>query len=93
MYQRLLDFKRAHGHTVVPYGYQNDKSLSLWVSTQRREYKQKSWYGANRTIKEDRKMRLEEIGFVWDAKVRQDIAELSVASQEHPGDSVIRVAV
>jgi hypothetical protein len=93
MYQRLLDFKRAHGHTVVPYGYDNDKSLSLWVSTQRREYNQKSWYGANRSIKEDRKMRLEDIGFVWDANVGQNKAEPSIAAQEQPGDPVIRVAV
>jgi Helicase associated domain len=84
MYQRLVDFKRFHGHTEVPYGYKDDKSLGLWVSTNRREYNQKSWYGANRSIREDRKKKLEDIGFVWNAYLERE-ASVSNDSEDQPG--------
>ncbi len=66
MFQRLLEFKHENGHAVVPHKYEKDRALALWVSTQRREYNKKSWYGANRTMREDRRERLDAIGFVWD---------------------------
>eukprot|EP00429_Kryptoperidinium_foliaceum_P000439 CAMPEP_0176007712 /NCGR_PEP_ID=MMETSP0120_2-20121206/3372_1 /TAXON_ID=160619 /ORGANISM="Kryptoperidinium foliaceum, Strain CCMP 1326" /LENGTH=224 /DNA_ID=CAMNT_0017340477 /DNA_START=88 /DNA_END=759 /DNA_ORIENTATION=+ len=65
MYQRLLGFKKEYGHVDVPYYYEKDKALALWVTTQRREYKSKSWYGDDRSIRDDRKSRLEDVGFVW----------------------------
>ena len=66
MFQRLLEFKEEHGHVVVPHAYKKDHTLALWVSTQRREYNKKSWYGEERSMREDRKDRLDGIGFVWD---------------------------
>lgn len=64
MFQRLVEFKEKHGHACVPYMHE-DKSLALWVTTQRREFSGKSWYGADRQIREERKNRLDAIGFVW----------------------------
>ena len=92
MYQRLLDFKRKHGHTQVPHSYE-DKSLVLWVTTQRREYNQKSWYGTNRSMREDRKKRLEEIGFVWEAFVRQENPRSTDVRQENPRRTDVGMAV
>ena len=65
MYQKLVQFKECHGHTCVPHNYEPDPSLGLWVSTQRREYNQKSWYHTKRSIQSDRKEKLDLIGFVW----------------------------
>lgn len=39
MFARLCEFKRIHGHCLVPNRYINDPSLGAWVSTQRRHYK------------------------------------------------------
>ena len=68
MYVCMSAFKEEHKHCNVPYVYE-DRSLAMWVTTQRREFNQKSWYGANRSIKEDRKRRLDSIGFQWDNRV------------------------
>lgn len=35
MYQRLLDFRNEHGHTLVPRKYDKDPKLSTWVETMR----------------------------------------------------------
>lgn len=66
MFRRLESYKEEHGDCCVPYKYKEDPSLALWVSTQRREYNQKSWYGNERSIYETRKKQLDSIGFVWD---------------------------
>ena len=72
MYHRLLEFKKKHGHTSVPYSYTEDRGLALWVTTQRREYHQKSWYGVDREMRENRRKQLDEIGFVWDNSGKKD---------------------
>jgi len=66
MFQRLQSYKEKHGDCCVPYKYKQDRSLALWVSTQRREYNQKSWCGSKRTMQKCRRDRLDAIGFVWD---------------------------
>ncbi|KAL9180681.1 LOW QUALITY PROTEIN: hypothetical protein ACHAXT_011134 [Thalassiosira profunda] len=54
-YQELIDFKREHGHCMVPA---RAGSLGKWVGRQR--------HGPQRgSILEDRKERLEAIGFAW----------------------------
>ena len=65
MFRKLKEFQEKHGHCNVPYNYDQDLSLALWVTTQRREYSQKSWYGEGRTIRQDRKELLDSIGFCW----------------------------
>jgi len=65
MFQRLQSYKQVHGDCNVPYNYLEDQALALWVTTQRRENNQKSWYGTDRNIRKDRKNLLDNIGFHW----------------------------
>jgi uncharacterized protein YbgA (DUF1722 family) len=57
-YEKLVEFKRTNGHCRVPRSYEQDKSLGPWVSTQRACHK-------NNKLGPDRKIILDEIGFVW----------------------------
>lgn len=80
MFQRLVGFKRNHGHCLVPNRYRSDAALGAWVSTQRRQYKNlvRSLEGEsvwkkrgkkdrNSTIlTHDRMKRLDDEGFAWE---------------------------
>lgn len=58
MFDRLVEFKRIHGHCNVPQKGGGDKRLGKWVNTQRTQ--------CNRgTLRPDRKQQLDSIGFVW----------------------------
>jgi hypothetical protein len=62
-YEQLVEFKRKTGHCIVPSRkYEQNLSLGIWVSTQRKT-------NNDNTIRLDRKERLEEIGFAWKADV------------------------
>jgi len=54
-FKDLLEFKAKHGHTLVPRDYADNLPLSKWVSHTR-----------FRNITDERKARLDEIGFCWD---------------------------
>jgi hypothetical protein len=56
-YGNLKEYKNENGHCSVPKG---EGSLGGWVERQRQLHNKK-------TIKNDRKDMLDEIGFVWDA--------------------------
>jgi hypothetical protein len=71
MFDKLKEYKASHGDCRVPYNFPQDTSLAMWVSTQRREYSQKSWYGENRQIRKDRKEWLDSISFSWENKVEK----------------------
>jgi uncharacterized protein YbgA (DUF1722 family) len=58
-YERLVQFKRKHGHCRVPSIYEQDKSLGQWVSNQRSIHTIAS-------MRQDRKDLLDEIGFAWE---------------------------
>jgi hypothetical protein len=60
-YEKLVEFKRTNGHCMVPYKYEQDKSLGMWVSTQRILH-------TTNKMRQDRKERLDEIGFAWKAE-------------------------
>ena len=73
-YQELIDFKKAHGHCLVPHNWEVNQPLSRWVKRQRYQYKLKYEQAAG--IKRDvytkrsaltpaREQALDEIGFVW----------------------------
>jgi hypothetical protein len=64
-YKKLVELKRNNGHCVVPFNYEQDKSLGRWFHTQRN-------FHAKNKIRLDRKELLDEIGFVW--KASDDIA-------------------
>jgi hypothetical protein len=57
-YEKLVEFKRKNGNCLVRNKYEQDKSLGLWVMTQRGRH-------ANIIMRQDRKELLDEIGFVW----------------------------
>jgi uncharacterized protein YbgA (DUF1722 family) len=60
--EQLVEYKRKTGHCMVPYKYKQDKSLGLWVHTQRKVHN-------TNKIRQDRKRILNEIGFTWKIEV------------------------
>jgi hypothetical protein len=60
-YEQLVEFKRKHGHCVVPRSNEQEhKSLGPWVNRQRSNY-------VDNKMRLDRKTLLNEIGFTWKA--------------------------
>lgn len=57
-FARLRKFKACHGDTMVPAKWEKDRKLGSWVSYQR------SMYKAGK-LSDERRCRLEELGFVW----------------------------
>ena len=55
-FQELVEYKRVHRDCNVPRHYKANKQLGTWVNTQR-ENKEK--------MREERRKRLDSIGFVW----------------------------
>jgi hypothetical protein len=72
-YLKLVGFHQGHGHCIVTYFCDRDKSLGGWVN------KQRQIYTANR-MPEDRKQLLDELGFVW--KVDKADADASLSQRE-----------
>ncbi|HRJ08029.1 MAG TPA: helicase associated domain-containing protein [Prosthecobacter sp.] len=62
MFDRLVEFKKLHGHCNVPQKGGGDKLLGKWVNTQRTHFKRG-------TLKPERVQQLKEVGFVWNTKV------------------------
>ena len=62
-FQKLLAYKKEHGHVLVPRKYKTSDGfgLGLWVTSQRRKDK----LG---TLGQDNKHRLEQVGFVWSTR-------------------------
>jgi hypothetical protein len=61
-FEELKMFKRENGHCRVPPKSNTYRSLGSWVSMQRDDYN-------NGIISEERKSRLEGIGFSWDPTI------------------------
>jgi uncharacterized protein YbgA (DUF1722 family) len=57
-YEKLVEFKRKNGHCILRRGYEQDKSLGVWVGRQRT-------FLNNNKLRPDRKELLDELGFVW----------------------------
>ena len=57
-YKLLVDFKNVKGHCMVPRGYPVNPALALWVTRQRKAYR-------NKTISEARVMMLNRLNFEW----------------------------
>ena len=59
-FSKLLEFKEAEGHCRVPVSFKLDGfEIGKWLGRQRR---------AKDSMSPERKQRLDEIGFIWDAK-------------------------
>ena len=62
--QQLIDYRNENGHTNVPKSYGPNPSLGQWVQTQRVYYKK--WKSGKKShLSEERRQKLEEIGFSW----------------------------
>jgi superfamily II DNA or RNA helicase len=71
-FQQLTDFKKQHGHCIVPQNKKSWGKLAEWSSTQRKSLKEER-------ILPERKKLLESIGFIWnieDLKWQQRYEEL-----------------
>jgi len=58
-YEKLCDYKKEHGDTLVPVHSHSDKAVGAWVARQRRLHN----IGQ---LQEDRVQALEDISFSWD---------------------------
>ena len=65
--ERLLAFKKEFGHCRVPTGYKTDPQLWSFVARQRQLYKN-SLNGSPSSLMDTRRERLNDVGFVWDAR-------------------------
>jgi hypothetical protein len=83
-YANLVEFKRKNGHCLVPQRYKEDASLGKWVGTQR-------GYHTNNKLRLDRKVLLDELGFVWRVKrPRTCLAESEqIAARTNPRGGAI----
>ncbi|NOS72040.1 MAG: hypothetical protein HOP33_19195, partial [Verrucomicrobia bacterium] len=61
MLERLVEFKKIHGHCNVPQKAGENKRLGKWVNSQRTTYYRKK-------LLPERQRQLEEIGFVWNLR-------------------------
>jgi len=55
MYERLLEYQKEHGSTIVPFKYEKNPSLGRWVG-----------YNRSNCKDPERIKLLNDIGFVWD---------------------------
>lgn len=68
--QRLSDLRDYHkrfGNCLVPHNYQENRQLARWVKRQRYQYKL-MMKGRATTMTQERKLILEDLGFVWDSQ-------------------------
>jgi hypothetical protein len=68
-YNVLVEFHKKHGHCLVTVSYEQDKSLGIWVTTQRT-------VNQEGRMRPDRFQLLEDIEFVWKVDVADPEASL-----------------
>ena len=83
-YDELLVYRRDNGNCQVPSDYvtKNGFNLGVWVNNQRK---------LDGSLPEDRKLKLDRIGFVWDVleeNWEQNYSELEAYKAEH-GDCLV----
>eukprot|EP00957_Ditylum_brightwellii_P162067 12338723-Ditylum_brightwellii.AAC.1 len=68
MYDELKEYVSQHGDALVPSNYNPNPALGHWVTSQRQQYKQFQIKGSTSSvITPERIVKLEALGFVWDA--------------------------
>jgi hypothetical protein len=70
-FDALVVFQAEHGHVKVPRLYDKNSKLGEWVTDQRRQLKFKG-EGKPSTMTDERKAKLDELGFVWQVRDRTD---------------------
>ena len=58
MFQKLVEDRKQHKNTLVPFRYNEDPKLGMWVGAQRNKYK-------NEKLRPNRVDLLNSIGFQW----------------------------
>ncbi len=71
MYEKLKQYKTAHGDCLVPRQWKKDKRLGEWVTDQRRQYKYKT-NNKPTLLTAQREKKLNEIEFTWSLRNRLD---------------------
>mmetsp|Transcript_1702 Transcript_1702/g.3728 ORF Transcript_1702/g.3728 Transcript_1702/m.3728 type:complete len:541 (+) Transcript_1702:133-1755(+) len=70
-FDSLVKYKNEHGDVRVPRLYAKNPKLGEWVTDQRRQWKSKM-EGKPNLMTDERKAKLDEIGFVWKVRDRAD---------------------
>lgn len=85
-YKELLEFKKKHGHCMVPREYEDTPGLGQWVATQRYQH-------TTRKLKDERFEKLHAIDFQWDAPNldKTETSTLSPESGDNTGSSSQRL--
>ncbi|CAB9497339.1 helicase [Seminavis robusta] len=78
-FQELMEYKRVHGHTLVPQAY---PKLGEWVKRQRRCYKFLQEGRKNPNITAEQAQRLKEIDFVFDVRKQQRLQKAEEESKQ-----------
>ena len=65
-YLDLIKYKNEYGHCNVPFDWPENRSLALWVKSQRRQYKLKR-VGRTSSLTDQRENLLNQVGFGWDS--------------------------
>ena len=63
----IREFKERYGHCNVPSHFPENNTLSVWVKSQRRQYKL-FFRGQPSTMTRERIQKLSDVGFVWDPR-------------------------
>eukprot|EP00814_Leptocylindrus_danicus_P003899 CAMPEP_0116023594 /NCGR_PEP_ID=MMETSP0321-20121206/11708_1 /TAXON_ID=163516 /ORGANISM="Leptocylindrus danicus var. danicus, Strain B650" /LENGTH=480 /DNA_ID=CAMNT_0003494951 /DNA_START=197 /DNA_END=1636 /DNA_ORIENTATION=+ len=66
MFEELMEYKEKHGDCRVSSKYKGNRKLDYWVRRQRRVYHDTK-QGKTTQMTKERILKLEKIGFVWDA--------------------------
>ena len=75
----MLQYKRVHGHCIVPSNYEKNPQLAVWVKRQRRQYK---FYTEKKptSMTPERIAKLETLGFAWDCRKSKDSDHVTTTS-------------
>jgi hypothetical protein len=65
-YGELVEFRKRHGHCLVPNVFKENPPLAEWVKRQRYQYKLKK-LGEHNSMSDERVKMLETLGFVWNS--------------------------
>jgi len=76
-FKSLLQFKKNHGHCLIPKVYRENQPLSSWVFRQRSEYRKKQENNCKSTyLTDERHKKLQKHGFAWRTKCTKEQSDL-----------------
>lgn len=84
-FQELVEFKERNGHCTVLRRNDQQRQLSLWMNTQRSEYK-KMLSGKSSCMKKERVKLLDKLGFEWFPNQWEDKYDELVEYKKKNGD-------